>query len=223
MKILLVDDHQLVTDALKLLFLDTDPTIDLHSANNATDAVKLAQLHGDADIMLLDLAIPGVKGTSLLEAILDVAPRLKVLVLSGVPVLSEMLNVLQAGASGFAPKSMNSELLIEAVRFVLSGGFHIPADLVAEAENYGNWIPDIELPPTAPTPASNKYEITLTERQEDVLRLLAKGAPIKVICKTLNLSEGTIKTHVTAIYRAFGATNRTEALNAARRHGYAVD
>jgi len=64
--------------------------------------------------------------------------------------------------------------------------------------------------------------IQLTERQEQVLQLLARGAPIKIICRELGLSEGTVKTHVTAIYRAFGASNRTEALLAARRHGYDV-
>ena len=64
--------------------------------------------------------------------------------------------------------------------------------------------------------------VKLTERQEQVLHLLARGCPIKVICRELNLSEGTVKTHVTAIYRAFGASNRTEALLSARRQGYDV-
>ena len=69
-------------------------------------------------------------------------------------------------------------------------------------------------------PASSRAR--LTDRQEQVLELLARGAPIKVICRELNLSEGTVKTHVTAIYRAFGASNRTEALLAARKQGYDV-
>ena len=63
----------------------------------------------------------------------------------------------------------------------------------------------------------------LTERQKDVLALLAQGAPIKRICRELDLSEGTVKTHVAAIYRAFGASNRTEALLAARRAGFDID
>jgi DNA-binding NarL/FixJ family response regulator len=69
-------------------------------------------------------------------------------------------------------------------------------------------------------PTTNRVQ--LTERQEQVLQLLARGAPIKIICRELGLSEGTVKTHVTAIYRAFGASNRTEALLAARRQGYDV-
>lgn len=63
----------------------------------------------------------------------------------------------------------------------------------------------------------------LTARQKDVLATLARGLPIKRICRELNLSEGTVKTHVAAIYRAFGATNRTEALIAARRAGFQID
>ena len=67
------------------------------------------------------------------------------------------------------------------------------------------------------------YGDMLTDRQKDVLMLLAKGAPIKRICLELNLSEGTVKTHVAAIYRIFGASNRTEALLAARRAGYSIE
>ena len=65
--------------------------------------------------------------------------------------------------------------------------------------------------------------VHLTDRQKDVLLQLAKGAPIKRICRDLELSEGTVKTHVAAIYRAFGASNRTEALLAARRAGFDID
>lgn len=75
---------------------------------------------------------------------------------------------------------------------------------------------------TSREPLGDVGSVHLTERQKDVLELLAKGAPIKRICKELNLSEGTVKTHVTAIYRAFGASNRTEALLEARRHGFDV-
>ena len=75
---------------------------------------------------------------------------------------------------------------------------------------------------TAREPTGEVGSVHLTQRQREVLELLAKGAPIKRICKELDLSEGTVKTHVTAIYRAFGATNRTEALLEARRHGFDV-
>jgi DNA-binding NarL/FixJ family response regulator len=126
------------------------------------------------------------------------------------------MRVLQLGAAGFVPKSMASETLLSAVKFVLSGGVYIPADLLDEVNRAG-----MLATPDRPREAG-AGRIELTERQEQVLQLLARGAPIKIICRELGLSEGTVKTHVTAIYRAFNASNRTEALLAARRHGYDI-
>jgi len=220
MKILLVDDHSLITDALKILLLDVDPEAEIHAASDAEGAMKLVADHPDADLMLLDLGLPTVTGTSLLESVVEQVPDLKILVLSGTQDPRNVMRVLQLGAAGFVPKSMASETLIAAIRFVLSGGFYIPGDLLEEAQRLGplSGAPE-RLHDDAP---AGSLRVALTERQEQVLQLLARGAPIKVICRELGLSEGTVKTHVTAIYRAFGASNRTEALLAARRHGYDI-
>jgi DNA-binding NarL/FixJ family response regulator len=171
--------------------------------------------------MLLDLGLPGASGTSALETLVAKSPDLKILVLSGVQDQRSVMRVLQLGAAGFVPKSMASDNLVAAIRFVLSGGVYIPADLLDDATRGAQML---GLPERGRDmlgqPSSSR--IQLTERQEQVLQLLARGAPIKIICRELGLSEGTVKTHVTAIYRAFGASNRTEALLAARRHGYDV-
>jgi DNA-binding NarL/FixJ family response regulator len=221
MKILVVDDHSLITDALRILLLDIDPEAVVHTAADAVGAEKLLDQHPDADLMLLDLTLPGASGTSLLESLVARAPDLKILVLSGVQDQRSVMRVLQLGAAGFVPKSMASETLVSAIRFVLSGGVYIPADLLDDVTR-GAGI--LGLPERGRDmlgqPTTNRVQ--LTERQEQVLQLLARGAPIKIICGELGLSEGTVKTHVTAIYRAFGASNRTEALLAARRHGYDV-
>jgi len=216
MKILVVDDHSLITDALSVLFLDLDPEAEVITTRTAESALELQQQHPDLDLVVLDLGLPGVSGTSLLEAMVAQAPEMKILVLSGQQDPRNVMRVLQLGAAGFVPKSMASETLLSAVKFVLSGGVYIPADLLDEVNRAG-----MLATPDRPREA-NAGRIELTERQEQVLQLLARGAPIKIICRELNLSEGTVKTHVTAIYRAFGATNRTEALLAARRSGYDV-
>lgn len=221
MKILLVDDHSLITDALKVLLLDLDAQAVVFTAADAPGAEQLAEQHPDADLMLLDLGIPGATGTSLLEKLTHRYPDLKILVLSGVQDQRSVMRVLQLGAAGFVPKSMATENLISAIRFVLSGGVYIPADLLEDATRGAQML---GLPERGRDmmgrPAASRVQ--LTERQEQVLQLLARGAPIKIICRELHLSEGTVKTHVTAIYRAFGASNRTEALLAARRNGYDV-
>lgn len=221
MKILLVDDHSLITDALRVLLTEIDPHVHVEVATDAAGAEGLAAAHPDSDLMLLDLNLPGASGTSLLETLVGNAPEMKILVLSGVQDQRSVMRVLQLGAAGFVPKSMESENLLAAIRFVLSGGVYIPNDLLDDSTR---GAPMLGLPERGRDVFGqpSAMRIQLTERQEQVLQLLARGAPIKIICRELGLSEGTVKTHVTAIYRAFGASNRTEALLAARRHGYDV-
>lgn len=220
-KVLVVDDHSLITDALRVLMLDIDPDALVLTAGSAAGAEKLLELHPDADLLLLDLNLPDASGTSVLESLATRAPDLKILVLSGVQDQRSVMRVLHLGAAGFVPKSMASDTLVSAIRFVLSGGVYIPADLLDDTTRGASML---GLPERGRDmmnqPSGNRVQ--LTERQEQVLQLLARGAPIKVICRELGLSEGTVKTHVTAIYRAFGASNRTEALLAARRQGYGV-
>jgi DNA-binding NarL/FixJ family response regulator len=219
MKILLVDDHALITEALSALLLDLEPDVDVRTGHDADSAMQLIREHPDADLMLLDLGLPGATGTSLLETVVAESPDLKILVLSGVQDQRSVMRVLQLGASGFLPKSMATDTLVSAIRFVLSGGVYIPSDLLDDAQRLG---PLSGAPQRVQSAEPGVMRVNLTERQEQVLQLLARGAPIKVICRELTLSEGTVKTHVTAIYRAFNASNRTEALLAARRNGYDV-
>ena len=216
MQFLIVDDHSIVTMALEMLLKDFDNQENtVYSANTKEDAIALADQYGEtADLMILDLSMPGVQGTSLMEEIVAAYPTLKILVMSGLQDQQSIVRVLQMGAAGFIPKSLDAELLSSAIGFVLKGGVYIPVKLLNQAQKSGLL--------TAREPASEAGSVHLTDRQKDVLELLAKGAPIKRICKELNLSEGTVKTHVTAIYRAFGANNRTEALLEARRHGFDV-
>lgn len=216
MKILVVDDHSLITDALSVLFLDLDPAAEVLTTRTAEGGMELLEKNPDLDLVVLDLGMPGVSGTSLLESMVAHSPEMKILVLSGQQDPRNVMRVLQLGAAGFVPKSMASDTLLAAVKFVLSGGVYIPADLLEEV----NRVAMIGTPERPREASSTRVE--LTERQEQVLHLLARGAPIKIICRELGLSEGTVKTHVTAIYRAFNASNRTEALLAARRHGYDV-
>ena len=217
MQFLIADDHSIVTMALEMLLKDYDGQDNtVFTANNKDDALALAQEYGEtADLMILDLSMPGVEGTSLMEAIVAAQPTLKILVMSGLSDQQSIIKVLQMGAAGFIPKSLDAEPLTSAIRFVLAGGVYIPVKLLTQAQKTG-------LLTATPEKSTQEGTVRLTDRQKDVLALLAKGAPIKRICKELDLSEGTVKTHVTAIYRAFGASNRTEALIAARRHGYDV-
>ena len=218
MKYLIVDDHALVAGALTLLLEDRDPEADVHTAATADAALELVDREGDADLLILDLSLPGVTGTELMEEIVRRQPMLKILVVSGLAAQESLMRVLQLGAAGFVPKSLDTELLSSAIDFVLKGGVYIPSKLLTESQKDGFFTRTaarLKAPESAPP--------HLTDRQLDVLAQLAKGAPIKRICRELDLSEGTLKTHVAAIYRSFGASNRTEALIAARRAGFDID
>ena len=218
MKYLIVDDHALVAGALTLLLEDRDPEADVHTAATADAALELVDRESDADLLILDLSLPGVTGTELMEEIVRRQPMLKILVVSGLADQESIMRVLQLGAAGFVPKSLDTELLSSAIDFVLKGGVYIPSKLLTESQKDGFFTRTaarLKTPEAAPP--------HLTDRQLDVLAQLAKGAPIKRICRELDLSEGTVKTHVAAIYRSFGASNRTEALIAARRAGFDID
>ena len=219
MKYLIVDDHALVTGALSMMILDREPQAEIHTAGTAADAVELVRREGDnTDLLILDLSMPGVTGTELMEEIVRIQPMLKILVVSGLVDQQSIMRVLQLGAAGFVPKSLDTELLSSAIDFVLKGGVYIPSKLLTESQKDGFFTRTaarLKAPESAPP--------HLTDRQLDVLAQLAKGAPIKRICRELDLSEGTVKTHVAAIYRSFGASNRTEALIAARRAGFDID
>lgn len=211
MKFIIVDDHALISQALSFLILEKDPSNIVLSASSRDEAVRLLEEEGDTtDLLILDLNLPGVSGTEFMEEIVQRHPMLKILVLSGTTNQVNIMKVLSLGAAGFVPKSLDSDMLTNAIDFVLKGGVFIPTKLLATSQTAGIF-------------SEEKREMPhITERQKDVLKLLAEGAPIKKICRQLNLSEGTVKTHVAAIYRAFGARNRTEALLAARRCGFDI-
>lgn len=218
MKYLIVDDHALITGALSLMLEDRDPEAEVHIAATAREALDLVNREGDADLLILDLSMPDVTGTELMEEIVRMQPMLKILVVSGLADQESIMRVLQLGAAGFVPKSLDTEMLGNAIDFVLKGGVFIPSKLLTESQRVGFFTRT-----AAHLKSSAEEPVHLTERQKDVLALLAQGAPIKRICRELDLSEGTVKTHVAAIYRAFGASNRTEALLAARRAGFDID
>ena len=207
MKIILADDHALFRDGFALLFQQLEKGAEVLEAGHLEEAMDFAAHHPDADLMLLDLNMPGMNGHAGVTQVSRAFPQLPVVVVSASESKVSVQAVMAAGASGFIPKSSSSAVMHSAIRLVLSGGVYLPPQLLmaemTDAEG--------ELGRNAP--------IRLSGRQQDVLRLLADGMPNKQICRELGLGEGTIKVHIAAIFRALDVGNRTEAANAARRMG----
>ena len=196
MNVLIADDHPLVRDALARTVQQLAADVQVREAGDLDGLLRLAA-QGDADLALVDLNMPGMDGVAGLRRLRAAAPTLPVVVASGQEDAVTIRAVLAAGAVGFIPKSERSEVLLGALRLVQSGGTYVPSRL-------------LDAPPAAAAPG-------LTARQLDVLHLLLRGEPNKLIARELGLTEGTVKIHLAAIFRALNVRNRVEAVVASRK------
>lgn len=222
MKILVIDDHPLIREALRHVLVQLDASLDLLEAEECETGMGLAEAHPDLDLVLLDLSLPGTHDLSALELFRQSFPAIPVVVVSARDEHDLVLGALDAGAMGFIPKTSSNALMINALRLVLSGGVYVPPQALPGGEGAAP-AQAAPLPQTllqAPAQSGvSADELGLTERQRDVLELVLQGLPNKLICRQLNLAEGTVKIHVTAILKALNVTNRTQAVLAASRLG----
>ncbi len=218
MKILVVDDHPLILEALKQVLRDLDPLIEIIEARDGHQTLDQAQLHPDLSLILLDLTLPYRNGFELIGELRASSPEVPVVVLSATDDRETVLRTINEGAMGFIPKTSKTEVLLAALRLVFSGGVYLPPS-VFTGSGAG---PHAELR-ALNAPARTPKDVGLTERQGQVLSLLVQGKSNKLICRALNLAEGTVKIHVTAILRALNVTNRTEALVAVSRLGLRLE
>ncbi|MET0681249.1 MAG: response regulator transcription factor [Burkholderiales bacterium] len=220
MKILVIDDHPLVLQALKGVLNQLDAEVDIFDSSSADGARELARAHADADLMLLDLGLPGADGFTLLEEFRNEYPAVPVVVLSGSESRENVTRALGLGAMGYIPKRYSNDVLIGALRLVLSGGLYVPPAVLPLAGGPAA----AEKPATPPSAATIRPEdLGLTPRQSEVLALVLQGLPNKLICRRLNLAEPTVKVHMQAVLRALDAQNRVQAVIEASRRGLTID
>ena len=221
MKILVVDDHPLVLEALKGVLHQLHAEVDIFGASAADSARELVRAHPDADLMLLDLGLPGADGFTLLEEFRTDYPTVPVVVLSGSESRENVTRALSLGAMGYIPKRYSNDVLIGALRLVLSGGLYVPPAVLPLA---GGQAAERPAAPAQPPAATIRPEdLGLTPRQSEVLALVLQGLPNKLICRRLNLAEPTVKVHMQAVLRALDAQNRVQAVIQASRRGLTID
>ena len=207
MKILLADDHTLFREAMLHPLRQLDTNAEIFQAGTATQALAIAQEKSDLDLVLLDLNMPGMDGLTAVMTFRDRFPDLPLVVLSASEEHDNIQAVLDAGAMGFVPKSSSTQVMLGALRLVLSGGPYIPPMLLQRAQ-YA-----IDPPTKAARTIPNADAMDdLTPRQFEVLEALAEGLSNKLIGRKLELSEGTVKVHLAAIFRALDAKNRTDVV-----------
>ena len=210
MKVLLVDDHALIRDALRGVLKElTDDAIVLE-ASDCRQAMRLIEVHPDLHLILLDLNLPDRDGFAVLADLRKRYATISLVVLSAFDDRDNVLKALDLGALGFIPKSASRDVMVNALRLVFSGGIYIPPEALVRAE---------AKEPVPGRPVS-PADLGFTERQIEVLALMMLGKSNKAISRILNVAEPTVKHHVTAILKALKVTNRTEAVIAVGALGW---
>lgn len=209
MKILLCDDQAVIRDGLEMLLnLEKDIQV-IATAQDGAEAVELAA-QKKPDLILMDLKMPGTNGIEATRQIHARFPDIKVLVLTTYDDDEWVFDAIRAGASGYLLKDTPREKIIEAIRGTVAGRSFVDPAVAGKLLN--------QVASNQTQPASLLTD-KLTERETDVLRLIAKGFNNGEIANQLHLSEGTVRNHVSAILEKLGVSDRTQAAVIAIQHG----
>lgn len=217
LKLLVIEDHALVREGLVRLLAQLEPDTQVRDAADFESGLNLLDEDSDVDLILLDLALPGIDGFAGLDVLRRRYPAIPVAVVSAFDDVPTINRVINLGASGFIPKAFSGDALLNAVQEILQGNIYRPLSGRPSARL------DDDPPLANPLMRVKPSDIGLTERQAQVLCLMVRGLSNRDIGIQLALSEGTVKIHVTAIFKALGVTSRTQALVAAARYGLEFD
>lgn len=198
-RILLVDDHYLVRVGLSsIINFEPDMTV-VAEATSGEQAVELFRKHRP-DVTLMDLRLPGIGGVEAMTAIRQEFPAARIIVISIREGDEEVYRAFQAGARSYLPKHVTREELLKAVRATHAGQYHIPPEV---GSRLAERMPRSDLSP----------------RELEVLELVVRGKRNKEIAAALDITEGTVKLHVSSILGKLGVHDRTEAVTTALQRG----
>ncbi len=215
-RVLLVDDHAIVRDGIRSL-LTTEQDIEVvGEANNGRDGVSLAE-RLQPDIILMDLVMPEMGGIEATQRIMASRPEARILVLTSFAAEDKVFPAIKAGAMGYLLKDSDSEELVRAIRQVKRGESSLDPK-IARMVLREMWAE----PRSKPVPAPDLAVDPLTEREVEVLRLVAQGLSNEDIAQQLVIAERTVRTHVSNILGKLHLANRTQAALYALREGLAT-
>lgn len=206
MKLLVVDDNSVLRTGLIALLSQLENGTEVLEADSSAQGLSLTQQHPDLAAIVIDFFASGVGGRASLQDFIQTSLHVPVVVLSFSESPADATYALTCGARGYLPKSASPHTIQSALRLVLGGDMYVPPLLLRET-------PAPTKPKTWDT--HSLMHASLTQRQRTVLQLLCSGLSNKDICHRLDLSEKTIKAHVSGIFKALHVANRTQAARAA--------
>jgi DNA-binding NarL/FixJ family response regulator len=202
MDILIIDDHPIFLGGLKELILSAYPELIISSASNCYDAIQELGKH-HYRLALLDLNLGKDYGLDLIPLLIESQPSLKIAILSANEDLNEMEACLHNGAIGYIPKSYSHERVMNAIKSLLEGGSFVPRELLSHIVLAANSKTKSDM---------TTNTISLTLRQKEVVKHICKGSTNKRIAYELDISEGTVKLHVSNIFSKLCVANRSELI-----------
>jgi DNA-binding NarL/FixJ family response regulator len=206
-RILVIEDHALVREGLMLAVKaleQKDAAAEVLGARDADEATRILEQNDDFDLILLDLMLPGTGGMAYLGVIRKRHPHIPVVILSALDDADTVMKAVRQGAAGFVSKASPTDILLEALREVLAGEMWLPPEYreMSGRRRRSKTVAD---------------RFGLTKSQARVLELLAEGKTNREIGEMLDVTEGTVKIHVSAIFKALGVSNRSQALLIAKK------
>lgn len=212
MNILIVDDHPLFIDGISYVVKRLAENVEVTTAISIDEATKILTSKNNFDLILLDLDLPGMNGLSLLTRFKAEELCIPVIIVSAEVKIGMIQSTLNWGAMGFIPKSFSADKMLSAITSVIEGEIYIP-------ENIQTQLQRLPASNTSKTLPESLQQSGITQKQFQVLKLLTNGCSNLQIANTLNRTEHTVKSHVTALLQILNAKNRMECVDIARKRG----
>jgi DNA-binding NarL/FixJ family response regulator len=208
-RVLLIDDHPLVMDALASALMATRVFAGIEKMSSLGEAIGRLAVDADYALVITDLHMGGdTDGIEAVTMLRERFPELPVVVLSGDDRVETITAAFEAGIHGYITKDSRLEVLINALKLVMAGGCYLPR----HAAHILGFEPRPPLIGQAKGQKPAAVSDALTPRQRQVFQLLLLGIPNKLIAARLDMAEGTVKTHLNTVYRVIGANNRAQAI-----------
>ena len=207
MKVLITDEQSLFRDGLTLRLKEINPTAIILQSSDLIEMQKILSKELDIDILILDIDLAELNITEIINKIKNLSPNTKIIAISSSEDIRTIKKILSYGVKGYITKKCDSNILSGALKLILDGGTYIPPIMLDNNLEYNS------------INFSSPLKKNLTNRQSQVLYLIAQGKSNKQIAYDMGVSEATVKLHINALLRSLKVNNRTQAVITAQKMG----
>lgn len=207
MKVLITDEQSLFRDGLSLRLKQINQDIEILQSSSLAEMQKLLSKESDIDILIIDIDLAELNAAEIINKIKTIAPNIKIVAISSSEDTRNIKKILSCGVKGYIPKRSDSNILSGALKLILDGGTYIPPAMLDNGLDYNSYQ------------LNSPLKKNLTNRQSQVLDLIAQGKSNKQIAYDMGVSEATVKLHINALLRCLKVNNRTQAVITAQKMG----